>query len=207
MKFANQFQSYFQQIVQSIQQLPKEAKSFLSRCLLLFVAWKLLYILVLIPNEVPDSWLVKQLGNGTATFLNSYYHTDLFTVVNTLRKKQYGNDWVPVTFSTVVYKNNRKVIGIYQACDGLELMVLYAGFIICFAGNWFRKFIFIVFGVLGLFIINITRCAILGIISLEFPIHFDFAHKYLFNLIVYGFTFLLWMIFISSSKLKRSKSS
>lgn len=57
MKFVNQFQSYFQQILQSIQQLPKEAKSFLSMCILLFVAWKLLYILVLIPNEVTDSWI------------------------------------------------------------------------------------------------------------------------------------------------------
>lgn len=206
MKSNIQLKLWFQQIINSIQQLPKEAKVFLGRALLLFVAWKILYILVLIPNEVPDSWLVKQLGKATASFLNVYYHTDSFNTENTLRRKLYGNDWVPVTYSTVNYKKSHKVLGIYQACDGLELMVLYAGFIICFSGFWIRKLVFIVLGIIGLFAINILRSGLLGIISLQFPIHFEFAHKYFFNLVVYGFTFLLWMFYISSSKLKSTKS-
>jgi exosortase/archaeosortase family protein len=150
--------------------------------------------------------MVKQLGKGTTSFLNYYYHTNSFTTEITLRKKLYGNDLVPVTLATINYKNTQKVIGIYQACDGLELMVLYAGFIICFSGNWIRKLLFIVLGIFGLFLINIVRSGVLGIISLQFPIHFEFAHKYFFNLIVYGVTFLLWMFFISSSKLKSSES-
>jgi len=206
MKLNIQLKLWFQQVINSIQQLPKEAKVFLGRALLLFVAWKILYILVLIPNEVPDSWLVKQLGKATASFLNVYYHTDSFNTENTLRRKLYGNDWVPVTYSTVNYKKSQKVLGIYQACDGLELMVLYAGFIICFSGFWIRKLVFIVLGIIGLFLINILRSGLLGIISLQFPIHFEFAHKYFFNLVVYGFTFLLWMFYISSSKLKSTKS-
>ena len=206
MKSNIQLKLWFQQIINSIQQLPKEAKVFLGRALLLFVAWKILYILVLIPNEVPDSWLVKQLGKATASFLNVYYHTDSFNTENTLRRKLYGNDWVPVTYATINYKKSQKVLGIYQACDGLELMVLYAGFIICFSGFWIRKLVFIVLGIIGLFLINILRSGLLGIISLQFPIHFEFAHKYFFNLVVYGFTFLLWMFYISSSKLKSTKS-
>ena len=206
MKLNIQLKLWFQQVINSIQQLPKEAKVFLGRALLLFVAWKILYILVLIPNEVPDSWLVKQLGKATASFLNVYYHTDSFNTENTLRRKLYGNDWVPVTYSTVNYKKSQKVLGIYQACDGLELMVLYAGFIICFSGFWIRKLVFIVLGIIGLFLINILRSGLLGIISLQFPVHFEFAHKYFFNLVVYGFTFLLWMFYISSSKLKSTKS-
>jgi exosortase/archaeosortase family protein len=201
-----QIKLWFQQVINSIKQLPNEVKIFLGRALLLFVVWKILYILVLIPNEVPDSWMVKQLGKATASFLNVYYHTDSFTTENTLRRKLYGNDWVPVTYATINYKNSQKVLGIYQACDGLELMVLYAGFIICFSGFWIRKIVFIVLGIIGLFAINIFRSGLLGIISLQFPIHFEFAHKYFFNLVVYGFTFLLWMFYISSSKLKSSKS-
>jgi exosortase/archaeosortase family protein len=206
MKSNIQLKLWFQQIINSIQQLPNEAKVFLGRALLLFVAWKILYILVLIPNEVPDSWLVKQLGKATASFLNVYYHTDSFNTENTIRRKLYGNDWVPVTYSTINYKKSQKVLGIYQACDGLELMVLYAGFIICFSGFWIRKLVFIVLGIIGLFAINILRSGLLGIISLQFPIHFEFAHKYFFNLVVYCFTFLLWMFYISSSKLKSTKS-
>ena len=201
-----QIKLWFQQVINSIKQLPNEVKIFLGRALLLFVAWKILYILVLIPNEVPDSWMVKQLGKATASFLNVYYHTDSFTTENTLRRKLYGNDWVPITYATINFKKSQKVLGIYQACDGLELMVLYAGFIICFSGFWIRKIVFIVSGIIGLFVINILRSGLLGIISLQFPIHFEFAHKYFFNLVVYGFTFLLWMFYISSSKLKSSKS-
>ncbi len=206
MKLNIQLKLWLQQVIISIQQLPNEAKVFLGRALLLFVAWKILYILVLIPNEVPDSWLVKQLGKATASFLNVYYHTDSFNTENTLRRKLYGNDWVPVTYATINYKKSQKVLGIYQACDGLELMVLYAGFIICFSGFWIRKLVFIVLGIIGLFAINILRSGLLGIISLQFPVHFEFAHKYFFNLVVYGFTFLLWMFYISSSKLKSTKS-
>jgi exosortase family protein XrtF len=187
-------------IKQSFSQLPKEVKQFLMKATILFIGWKLVFILVLIPNEIPDAWLVRQLGKGTAFTLNTFYGTAEFNSVATVRRRIYGNDEINATLASVNRNGTQKVIGIYQACNGLELMILYAGFIFCFSGKMKRKVSYILLGVVGLFLLNVLRCSMLGFLSIEHPNHFDFAHKYLFNLVVYGFTFVLWMIYVSGGK-------
>lgn len=185
---------------QQLSIFPKEVISFLKKAILLFFSWKALYILLLIPNEIPDAWVVKKLGSASAHLLNQYYSTDTFNAEHVRKRKTYGNDEVWVTHSYVVKSGKRAVIGIYQACDGVELMVLTVGFIFCFNGPLKLKFAYTVLGVLGLFFINALRCSLLGVVNLEFPQHFQFAHKYLFNLIVYAFTFLLWLDFVRRVK-------
>jgi exosortase/archaeosortase family protein len=187
-------------IIASIKDLPAEVKQFLLKATLLFIGWKLIFILVLIPNEVPDAWLVRQLGKGTAFTLNKFYGSADFTSVPIVRKRIYGNDEINATYANVFKGGEQHVIGIYQACNGLELMILYTGFIICFAGHFKRKLAYIVLGVIGLFFINVLRCSMLGFLSLEHPTHFEFAHKYFFNLVVYALTFILWMFYVSKTK-------
>jgi exosortase/archaeosortase family protein len=186
----NKFFTYF----------PQPVASFLKRAFFLFVLWKAVYILFLIPNEIPDAWVVKKLGSSTAAVLNVFYATASFEARDTRRLKTYGNDQVWVTHSYVFQSGKRAVIGIYQACDGVELMVLTAGFILCFNGPSALKFRYIMVGILGLFFLNVLRCSLLAVVNLEIPQHFQFAHKYLFNLFVYGFTFLLWMSFVNKVK-------
>lgn len=179
---------------------PKPVVSFLKKAFILFVVWKIVYILFLIPNEIPDAWVVKKLGSSTAFVLDFLYDTASFEVKDTRRLKTYGTDQVWVTHSYVYQSGKRAVIGIYQACDGVELMVLTAGFILCFIGPLSLKFRYIVVGIIGLFLLNVLRCSLLAMVNLEFPQHFQFAHKYLFNLFVYGFTFLLWLSFVNRVK-------
>lgn len=180
----------------ALQQLPSEVKLFLGKAVVLFIAWKLIYIFLLIPKEVPDAWLVRQLGTSTATSLNVFYSKHTFHAQHTIRTKKYGNDWVRATYSYVKTETGMDVVGIYQSCNALELMMLYAGFILCFRGGWKRKFVFIIGGVLALHFINILRCTFLGYIVLEWPQHFELAHKYVFNVVVYAFTFVFWMLYV-----------
>jgi hypothetical protein len=179
---------------------PKPVVSFLKKSIFLFVLWKTVYILFLIPNEIPDAWVVKNLCSSTAQMLNVFYGADKFEAKDTRRLKTYGNDQVWVTHSYVYKSGGRAVIGIYQACNGVELMVLTAGFILCFNGPVVLKFNYIIVGMLGLFFLNVLRCSLLAMVNLEFPQHFQLAHKYLFNLFVYGFTFLLWVSFVNRVK-------
>lgn len=179
---------------------PQPVVSFLKKAFLLFILWKAVYILFLIPNEIPDAWVVRKLGSSTASVLNLFYGSGSFEVKDTRRLKTYGNDQVWVTHSYVFQSGKRAVIGIYQACDGVELMVLTAGFILCFSGPLALKLRYIVIGIVGLFFLNVLRCSLLAMVNLEFPQHFQFAHKYLFNLFVYGFTFLLWLSFVNRVK-------
>jgi exosortase/archaeosortase family protein len=67
---------------------------------------------------------------------------------------------------------------------------------LAFSGSWQTKMLFIAGGISILFLINILRLVMLGVISIEYPAHFQFAHKYLFNMIVYAITFLLWMGYV-----------
>jgi exosortase/archaeosortase family protein len=178
-----------------LSQVPAEVRTFLIRATALFVIWKTVYILFLIPNQMPDAPLVRWLGDGTAVMMNIMYQTDSFYAVHTEREKVYGADTVLATYS-MVKKGKRSILGIYQACNGLELMILYAGFILCFTGPWLRKLLYIVGGMFALYIANVVRCGFLGWIGIEYPRHFDFAHKYFFNLVIYSIAFVLWVFYV-----------
>lgn len=194
--------NHYHSIIQSAKQLPEDVRRFLLRAVVLFAAWKILYLFILIPAEVPDAWLVKKLGEGTAYGLNAVYNTSTFTSAAIARTKVYGNDLAIVTYSHV-NRGGKKLIGIYQACNGLELMILYAGFILSFSGRLQIKLLFIAGGIAALYFMNILRLVMLGYISIEYPLHFQFAHKYLFNMIVYAVTFFLWMGYVTVSVKKR----
>lgn len=193
----------FRNMIQAFQQLPAEVSTFLKRAVVLFIGWKLFYILVLIPREVPDAWLVRKTGEATASVLNVLYSKYDFYAKHTVRVRKYGNDTINATFSDVTASGGRgRIVGIYQACNALELMILYAGFIICFYGPLKRKLLFIVFGVLGLFALNVLRCVFLAWIVLDLPHYFAIAHKYVFNIVVYVLTFILWMFYVKGLKKK-----
>ncbi len=166
----------------------------------MFVVWKVVYIFLLIPNEMPDAWLVRQLGTYSAKTISVFYGGDYFEARHTRKLKTYGDEQVWVTHSYIYPKSKNAVLGIYQACNGLELMVLTAGFMLCFKGSWTKKSLFIFLGVFGLFILNVLRCAMLGIVNIEFPNHFDFAHKYIFSIVIYAYTFLIWIGYVAKVK-------
>ena len=192
----------FGNMIHAFQQLPAEVSVFLKRAVVLFIGWKLLYILVLIPREVPDAWLVRETGEATANVLNVFYKNHSFDATHVVREKKYGDDLVNATYTFVVADHTKKVVGIYQACNGLELMILYSGFIVCFYGPLKRKIFYILFGVLGLFALNVLRCVFLSWIALDLPHYFAVAHKYVFNIVVYVLTFILWMYYVKGLRKK-----
>ena len=65
--------------------IPGEVIEFLRRALLLFIIWKGLYLIVLQPAEIPDAWLVRYIGNGTAAILNLVHDKGGFTPLHARR--------------------------------------------------------------------------------------------------------------------------
>lgn len=178
--------------------LPSEASTFLKRAILLFIAWKLLYSLLLIPSGEPDGWLVRILGFSTAFALNLIYGFGHYKVLNVahpsadagLRTEQWA----------YVYHDPQKMdIGIANPCNGLELMVLAVGFILCFEGSLRSKASYVAASLLGVFAVNVVRCSLLTVIKASHPVYFEFAHKFLFNLSGYAFVFFLWMRYVRGS--------
>jgi exosortase/archaeosortase family protein len=185
-------------ISQWMKMISPEVISFLKAAVLMFFTWKIVYALVLQPSEIPDGWLVRSLASSTTMLLNVIDRQDRFSVIHARRQQENkSKGWEP---HAVIFRNGKHaVLGIHAPCNGLELMVLAAGFIICLHGPVLRKMIYVVFAVVGVFTLNIIRCCLLAEITLHHPVHFDLVHKYLFNIVAYIFIFFLWMSYVPAS--------
>ena len=88
-------------------------------------------------------------------------------------------------------------IYIGSGCSGLELFLLFFGFILLMKGRLKDKLWFIPLGFLGILILNIIRITGLSMIYFHHPNYLDFNHKFTFVVIVYGAIFGLWILWVN----------
>ena len=100
-----------------------------------------------------------------------------------------------------IYHNGKEIIYVIDRCNGLELIVLYIGFIVCMPSKFWRKLLFIIAGAILLDITNILRCSVLIYLQEYHRTYFEIAHYYLFKASMYTITFLMWIIFARKIKL------
>jgi len=120
-----------------------------------------------------------------------------------------GADAVLHTLGFVTFKvlqdRDMQVIGIDGSngvwvgsnCNAITLFTLFAVFIIAYPGEQKNKWWFILAGIAAIHILNILRVVALALIAKSYPTHLDFNHTYTFTIIVYGFIFMLWMIWVN----------
>lgn len=89
-------------------------------------------------------------------------------------------------------------------CDGLNLFLLYATFILSFKGKWWAKSLWVLSGILIIHILNILRVSALALIVLYAPDQLDFHHSYTFTLAIYVIIFGLWMLRVKTYKVLKS---
>lgn len=82
-------------------------------------------------------------------------------------------------------------------CNAITLFALFAVFIIAYPGHQKSKWWFVTGGIIVIHIINIFRVVALALIANYFPEYLNFNHTYTFTIFVYGFIFLLWMIWVN----------
>ena len=145
-------------------------------------------------SNILDYPLTTHVGEASTEILNRFSSMSGFEAVRQV-KTTLSNGVYVAEEASLIYHNKKPVLFIADVCNGLELIVLYIGFIVCMPSAFMRKLLYIIIGVLLLDFVNIARC--IGLIYLReyFEFYFDFAHKYLFKISVYGVTFLLWMRF------------
>ena len=173
--------------------IPKPVKEFLLKAAILFVAWKVVYLLFLLPGRVLDKPLTYFIGKGTAATLNLFNPPGNYYAISTMHLKGFGNQGLEPVMA--VRSDQTNLLDIADVCNGLELLVLYAGLILCLPATRNRKIAYITGGVIGIEILNILRCAGLVLIYLHKPQWLDFSHHYLFTFVVYAFIFWLWYLF------------
>ena len=162
--------------------IPRPVVIFFIKAFLLFVAWKALYIFLLLPGRTLDGPLTRFVGHATAGVMNMMEGRTVYSAVE-------------ATESMDIRRNGEQTLRVADACNALELMVLYIGFILCFPAAGRRKALFILTGCLLITLFNVLRCVALVLIFVHYRAYLDFSHHFLFTFLIYAFIFLLWYIF------------
>ena len=108
--------------------------------------------------------------------------------------------------SVKIIFNNIYIAQIIEGCNGLSVIILFSAIVFAFTGKPKQTLIFIIIGSLLIHLLNITRIALLCILIYSFPEYEEILHSIIFPLIIYGFVFLLWIIWVNKFSLYAKKS-
>jgi len=180
-------------------EIPTEVQSFLKRVLIIFIVWKLLYTFILFPLKTPDTQLRNATSWGTVRLLKWKFPQNNFMVENRVNiDKLTGEE----TNSDTILKDNRKIIGIADGCNGLELYILYISFLFCFSSSVIKILTYILAGSAIVYVANILRCYFIALMNMERFNLIEVAHHYVFKIIMYAVIFGLWVLFLKTKKQK-----
>lgn len=94
-----------------------------------------------------------------------------------------------------VYISGKPHVIIEDGCNALVLMVLFACFIMAFPGPLKAKLWYIPVGVLAIYLINVVRIILLSDVIQNYSKEVsEWHHKYTFQLSVYIFIFIFWVL-------------
>ena len=157
---------------------------FLFLAFLMLLAWVL--ISAFFPSLIRDMhyFIIKPQADISAYFLNSIgYHAEQDYMVNGCE-------------ALLIFSGHGHIC-IGSGCSGLELFILFFGFILLMKGRLKDKLWFVPLGFFGILVLNIIRIIALSIIYYHKPQYLDFNHKYTFVIIVYGAIFGLWVLWVN----------
>lgn len=140
-------------------------------------------------------------------YLNSYQANDLdgismITGANTEQLLQFFNYDVSIQKSIQdpwlkIIINEKYVARITEGCNAVSVMILFVSFVAAFSGKFKKTLLFILFGLISIYILNVIRIAFLTVLVFYFPAQNDFLHGIVFPLIIYGYIFVLWIFWIN----------
>ena len=175
------------------QQIPVEVQQFLKQALLLFIIWELLYHLFLFNGRIIDKPLTDWSANGALQIMQVFYPNGRLLVKEECK---YTTEPPHDLFCMdMLYMDGRKIVGVADPCNALELYALYLGFLIAYPSSVKRKLLFSSAGIVIIYIANIFRLAALGSMNMHRMVSIDIAHHYVFKIIVYALIFGLWVVF------------
>lgn len=113
----------------------------------------------------------------------------------------------PTEPSVKIIYNGKYVSRIIEGCNALSVMILFVSFVVAFTGRWKQTLLFVLFGLLLVHLLNISRIALLSVALYYFPEQEQLLHAVIFPLIIYGVVFLLWVIWVNKFSLHADKTS
>jgi exosortase family protein XrtF len=149
----------------------------------LYLGWYLFYEFVLHPGSALDQAVIDSLVLWSGGILTALGHTLIPEPENAEQIRTIGIQ-------------GGHLLWIGEACNGLGLFAVYLIFLIAYPGPWRHKLWFAALGLLTIHFINALRIAALCIVvSIDYEL-LNFNHDYTFYVVVYGWVFLLWYIWV-----------
>ncbi|MCK0132028.1 exosortase family protein XrtF [Flavobacteriaceae bacterium F08102] len=96
---------------------------------------------------------------------------------------------------------------IVEGCNAVSVIILFLTFIIAFSGSLKATIVFGTAGVLIIYVVNLFRILLLSFLMHNFPEYTYFLHNLFFPAVIYGTTFILWIIWVNKfSYIKKSNA-
>ena len=86
---------------------------------------------------------------------------------------------------------------IVEGCNSVSIIILFLTFIIAFTGSLKATIIFGIVGSIIIYVVNLFRILILSLLMYKYPEYQYLLHSLLFPGIIYGTTFILWVIWVN----------
>ena len=141
-----------------------------------------------------DQPLTNLVGRQSAFVLNVFHGSDQFASTPKVAVTRMEGEFQVSKVSTI-NRHGKAIMHIADNCNGLELFVLFWGFIVAMPAPLQRKVVYAFAGILLIHVVNILRCVGLTALMMHWDRYFDLAHHYIFKMVVYGTIFLLWIQF------------
>ncbi len=93
--------------------------------------------------------------------------------------------------------NGKFVSRIIEGCNGISVMILFAAFVFAFSVKIKRTIIYILLGCLIIYVLNISRIAMIAYALYYYPKYNELLHGTIFPLFIYGVVFLLWVLWVT----------
>jgi exosortase family protein XrtF len=88
------------------------------------------------------------------------------------------------------------LLWIGDPCNGLGLFAVFSLFVMAYPGPWRHKAWFVPMGLLTIHFINALRIVALCIVvTIDYEL-LNFNHDYTFYVVIYGWVFLLWWVWV-----------
>jgi exosortase/archaeosortase family protein len=171
-------------IKQALQQR-SQITGFFIKLFVLFSLWFFVYGLLLKPSRRIDRPITHFLTVTCVKAINFITPADALT-------------WEPdkVKDCTHLMRNGQSMFRIFDVCNGIDLMFIYAGIIMLLPGTLRRKTVFIAAGIGVIIVANIIRITSLYYIYFHLRNVFNFSHHYFFTLLMYILIVYGWILFI-----------
>jgi exosortase/archaeosortase family protein len=163
---------------------------FLLKAICIWLVWMLLYGIVFRKDEINDPVTLLE-AKITAKIFRIMGYNVYLSNDHSVKYLNFSGEESTRSIKQLIVINNKPIIGIESACNGVELFALFIGFLIAFGGR--RKLIlFVSLGLTSIFILNTIRIVAITWISLFDKEQANFHHHYTFMFIIYGYILWLW---------------